>query len=49
MSVMLLLKLRAVIICHAISKDTNCLAKTAVVGQGSQQLPGALEASGYCD
>lgn len=49
MSVMLLLKLRAVIICHALSKGTNCLAKIAVVGQGSQQLLGALGTSGCFD
>lgn len=48
MSVMLLLKLRVVIISHAISKSTNYLAKIAVVGQGSQQL-GALRTSEYFD
>lgn len=48
MSMMLLLKLRVVIICHAINKITNCLAKIAVVGQGSQQLA-ALDTSGYFD
>lgn len=45
----LLLKLRVVIICHAISKSTNCLAQVAVVGQGSQELLGALGTSGYFD
>lgn len=46
---MLLLKLRVVIICPAITESTNCLAKIAVVGQGSQQLLGALGTSGYFD